>query len=618
MERFKDIESLYKHLENNAFEYRYLVSMAELFQALRDNKHEEGNSDEAEKAQIELDALEFTTRDGELLPKLSGTNDKGEEVNYPDISSFKEKAFTHLIRRTEETLNPRLKSRYSHILWKSKKKDIRYAKVAVDSYLSSIKIFEDKDKEKPADNYGLELLAVIKNGFFIGCPIRYRVNDIKSEIVRLIKEFNNESRSRGVLVNELINLMLDSKKVFSKEDFIGLDRVCDRTYRLREKESNYDRAVGFLELGERIDRKLGKKSMKWRRKIASLHERMFLAAEKRSDFSALFFYQSALDNYRILRDDKKIAAMERRYKELKSSLPYKEFKQETDLSKTIKRSQELAEKIISGQKEKLIPFLMLEKRLLPTYKGMERWANRNEKEVSIIDFIPEVVMDPRGHPAKHYDEKEEKKEYRILQNYGLDLWYNKIFLIREIFIRAIRERALTKKAMLEFLERNTWLGKNISKKVPQGEIVVYNWLNMIAPAINDYFNNVDMKLLSQNYRPNFVLSIDSLAMKIEGLLRDICELSNIPTSHHRKDKKGRSISSEKDLGWLLNEKIIKEMFDEDDLLFLKYLLVEQAGLNIRHKVAHSLMAFQEYRFDTINLLILALLRLGKYDLVKAN
>lgn len=66
------------------------------------------------------------------------------------------------------------------------------------------------------------------------------------------------------------------------------------------------------------------------------------------------------------------------------------------------------------------------------------------------------------------------------------------------------------------------------------------------------------------------------------------------------------------------EPLIKKLFDEDDLLFFRFLLVEKAGYNLRHKVAHSLMFFQEYDVDSMHLLILALLRLGKYDFVKTE
>jgi hypothetical protein len=115
-----------------------------------------------------------------------------------------------------------------------------------------------------------------------------------------------------------------------------------------------------------------------------------------------------------------------------------------------------------------------------------------------------------------------------------------------------------------------------------------------------------------------VLAIDSLTLKIEGLLRDMCEFSGIATFYQTKDKKGRNIVREKDLHALLHEDKIKELFDEDDLLFFRFLLVEQAGLNLRHRIAHSLLYFREYSIDLMHLLMLALLRIGKYDFVKES
>ena len=64
---------------------------------------------------------------------------------------------------------------------------------------------------------------------------------------------------------------------------------------------------------------------------------------------------------------------------------------------------------------------------------------------------------------------------------------------------------------------------------------------------------------------------------------------------------------------LLREDAIKKLFDEEDLLFFRFLLIEKCGYNLRHQIAHSLMSFQEYNCDYMHLVILALLRLGKYD-----
>lgn len=97
------------------------------------------------------------------------------------------------------------------------------------------------------------------------------------------------------------------------------------------------------------------------------------------------------------------------------------------------------------------------------------------------------------------------------------------------------------------------------------------------------------------------------------MLRDLCEFNKINTFHLIKDKLGRTIAREKDITMLLHEDDVKRIIGEDDLLFFKYLLVEKAGLNLRHNVAHALIKYKEYNINTMHLLILALLRLGRYD-----
>lgn len=113
-----------------------------------------------------------------------------------------------------------------------------------------------------------------------------------------------------------------------------------------------------------------------------------------------------------------------------------------------------------------------------------------------------------------------------------------------------------------------------------------------------------------------MLAMDSLALKIEGLVRDICVFSGITTFYQVKDKQGRSIIREKDINWLLREDPIKNLFDEDDLLLFKFVLVEKAGLNLRHKIAHCLIDYLEYSISHMHLLLLVLLKLGRYDFVK--
>jgi hypothetical protein len=84
------------------------------------------------------------------------------------------------------------------------------------------------------------------------------------------------------------------------------------------------------------------------------------------------------------------------------------------------------------------------------------------------------------------------------------------------------------------------------------------------------------------------------------------------------DNKGRVIYQEKDLTALLHDEKLGALMGEDDLFFLKFVLVEKAGYNLRHRTAHSLLLFEEYNWYYMNLLIMILLKISKFDFKKAG
>lgn len=170
MKNFTDLRSLYYHLEKNATDYKYIHEIGNLFQKLRDLKHKENKSDEAEKAQWEVDFFNFVIKDGQLNPLFEIPNDKGEISVYPTCGRFDDRTYEYLIERLNSSINPLLKARYSHILWASPKKHAKYAKTAVDSYIELIKTYEAKDKKKPQDGHGLDILEAAKNAYSICLP----------------------------------------------------------------------------------------------------------------------------------------------------------------------------------------------------------------------------------------------------------------------------------------------------------------------------------------------------------------------------------------------------------------------------------------------------------------
>lgn len=584
---------------------------------LRDLKHGNGQTDDAVKAQLEVDCFSFRTQNGELKYMFSGTDDKGQPWEYPAISKLNEKELDYIENRLKGTSNPSLRARYAHILWQSSRKHNKYAKTAVDSYLKLVRFYEEKDKKDPQAHKGLDVFRCVENASLLAFRINYRIDDVRSEMNRLVRKFNFESSSAFVMRAKLIRHMLKGKGKFPHDCFGGFPEICLDLGQRLFKEGRFHNAIAIFEVGGKVDNKLGLKTHDWNRSIAESYEELMNQRDE-SDFAVTSFCQNAIEYYKRIRDEKKIHELEKRYEQLRGKQQFHEFKQEIDITEHIKNCEEIAEKLCGEESERIISVLIHDKRLLPTYKDMEARAEEISKETVLTNIAPPVsVTDYYGHTAEHFTTYEEKKYYRIIEQYAIEIQLGQI-LINEIFIKAIEKGKLNIYTIIEFLEKHSWYGKNIIKKIPQNKTITYNWLNMIAPSLNEYFNQIHAHFLKPEHIPNLVLAMDSLALKIEGLVRDICVFSGITTFFQTKDQRCRNIVREKDVNWLLREERIKTLFDEDDLLFFKFVLVEKAGLNLRHKIAHCLIDYSEYNISYMHLLLLVLFRLGRYDFVKPD
>ena len=113
-----------------------------------------------------------------------------------------------------------------------------------------------------------------------------------------------------------------------------------------------------------------------------------------------------------------------------------------------------------------------------------------------------------------------------------------------------------------------------------------------------------------------ITAIDSLTLKLEGLVRDFAQLNGILTHKDVKYKGRRTVTRELDLAKLLYAPQVAGLFNADDLFFLffRFLFVEQSGFTIRHRVAHGLMLIEDYNFGILQLVFVATMRLTKYPI----
>lgn len=319
--------------------------------------------------------------------------------------------------------------------------------------------------------------------------------------------------------------------------------------------------------------------------------------------------------YKELKDKKRLQFLEKRFNELKKDIQLINISEEIDATEHSKALQKFASEITSGNTESIIHTLMNNDLLYPKYSQLELQFEKDKGKYFFKELFSNSVLDANGNTVQHYEDEAEKKKFEILKLFSWHLQFYTIPLLHYIFLESIKQQKLKTKLILEYLNKNSWFGTELMISANGQRERPYNWLSLIAPALNEFFVNLEYYLTSPTVIPNYILCIDSLSTKIEGIIRDICEFQGITPFEFKDDGKGRTVSMQKDIHKLLNEEEIVILISQDDLLFFKYVLIEKVGLNLRHRVAHSLMTFEEYHIEQMYLLIVCVLKLGKYDFV---
>jgi hypothetical protein len=608
------LEQAYKDLELKSIDEKHIHNLSNIFQTVRDTLIKNSENEKALKAQFEIDFLNFSINENKLSFLYSGTNEKGEPSEYPSINQFSDDTYQYLFERQKKVKAINLKARYSHILWLSPKKKIEYAQTAIDNYLKLIKIREKQDIKFPDEHFGLKVLENIKNAFLLSLSVNYKIEETKKEVIRIVKKYTEKSSSSYAMKFQLIELMLNNKLIFSNEDFKGIVDVCEKMI-LKAYTSSKHTVIDILNLIIKVQKKLKNDTKRHEKRIAQLWEELSYDREDDSNIVATDFCTNAIKIYKKLKEIDKVKELENRFNKLRKNIKLGEIGYEIDLTEMMEKYRKYADELTDKEPFIIIRSLMNDKGLLPTFEEVEKQAKETNKQNFLSLLANTSILDRNGNTAQHFNDKEEYEYFQILQSYHFSLELSKSYLISEIIFSGIKKGKLNANTFLSFLQQNSWLGKELEMSSNGGKPIVYCWLALIAPSLNEYFVNLEFYFRNQKNYPNFILCIDSLSLKIEGMLRDICEFKGITTFELKSDKKGRTISQEKDIHRLLYEPELATLIDKDDLLFFKFLLIEKAGYNLRHKVAHSLMTFYEYHSNLMNLLLMAVLKFGKYNFV---
>lgn len=194
-----------------------------------------------------------------------------------------------------------------------------------------------------------------------------------------------------------------------------------------------------------------------------------------------------------------------------------------------------------------------------------------------------------------------------------DIWYDMQSKIFSHFLKkTIELKKINAEIVLNFL-KNTWYGANIEKELTNGGIYKYNWLQYIGPTIETFFVKFEKFIQGDQSSNLYIQEIDSLSLKIEGMIRDMIWLANIDDFHPFYFDRNKNFNWRNINQYLKDQNIIR-IIPKNDVYFFKYFLTEHR--NLRNRVAHSLTFLGEYGIYNMVILLIAILRLSKCLVLK--
>jgi hypothetical protein len=161
--------------------------------------------------------------------------------------------------------------------------------------------------------------------------------------------------------------------------------------------------------------------------------------------------------------------------------------------------------------------------------------------------------------------------------------------------------------MVAYLEKS-WLNEPMERNYDGGKITVI-LLDTIKPGLKSAFEVFEKQQEDDHYR-SCVVAIDTLTLKVEGILR--CFVERLGRSTFARHRDGGVM--EKTFDSLIAELQATD-FVEEHRKFIKYVMSEKIGWNLRNEVAHSLMTTEDYTPDKIIVLFRIILLLSSYTFV---
>lgn len=541
---------------------------------------------ERKKVTYEIYFSDFSFEKGEYIPVVGYSNGGC----YPELTLFKDFEYIRERANSCDLRNSKYKAKYNHLLWESPIKHISYAKSAINNYSEFLR----NEKLTPEDSLSSHgFTQMFMNMFVLAEKVKYKNIEALDFLLYSLKDKGLNGFSKYLLMEFICK---NGKKI--SVDY--LNSFYDYSISIVEQNFYEELRKEFLELLIVLSMKLNKSSKVFHNMLGDVH--LNEAKKHVGSFVIQAFYLDALKQFHLAKEKTKIEEVAVLIHKAKDNLNLKTIIHKDNnpiyqewFSSIDKITSELIEK---KQSKDIYHYLMNSEDIFPKAKDLLNNVTSPSMDVfNTMNFDINRNLSGKASPGinmyKLYVEQFTQKH----------LWL--------LFSKGIKNDMINFASLKDFLTKNTWYSFEFEEINSVGNKETYNWIDQLLPAISNYFQQLEIDIKTGVNNPKgYVLSIDSMTLKFEGLLREFSRTIGAQSIDVKEDSMQERISFEK----LLENDKFKKIVPEDDIALFKFLFLSD-GLNLRNNIAHCFYKASNYSASYMLLLICAVLRLGNYKFI---
>lgn len=507
---------------------------------------------------------------------------------YPNFDLFTDD-LAYLKQRANDEKNPKYKAHYNHLLWKSPAKNGTYAKVAIDSYftlLTSAPLSRgDKGENQAYSQY-------FKNLFALSQEINYRKDEVLALLVDNLSSDKLNEYQKSAMMKFVVQ---EGKKIdlaYNQRLFNYANQIINST--------EPDFLTEYLHLQILICQKLKISPAPFHEKLAEHH--LEDASKHKESFVVHDFYLKAILEYRKAGNKQKVEEVSAMLDKAKKNINLAKV----DLGNNEKLNElyrswmgiyeTLTDELMEQPYEEIYTFLIVHD-IFPKAEQLGTTIS-----TVMMDLFSTMSFDINGNVSK-------KKKGLGLSPYHIHVQNTSWQIMWMTFLKGIKCGKISYETLIEYLQNHSWYYGNPEGSSEDGIVENFNWMELLLPSLKSFFLQVQADIKQkQTTNEGYILAVDSLSMKFEGLIREISRRIGAQVIEFHEDGTKERISFDK----LLDNPKLQELIPADDIAFFKYMFTTQ-GINLRNNVAHCFYPSNKYGPAWMVMMITALLRLGNYE-----